>query len=250
MRWRASSFSFSISAASALSSAWAALTSLSRASALTISSRILSSLAGDFFFRELDLVEESFVLLVGLYVEGLVAILGNLAAQLGDIGVELAAGGFVGFDGGLGLFELGFGAGQLLFDHGDAFGKFGDFVLQTADFLVRVLQFQQIFYFWKHPAALILARGKGAILCRQSFRVKQYKTVFTTRDTGVHSGNLADRCRAGHTPCRQGLWPVYTLSFACGCRIQLFPVRSLREKTVLLVVLALACLHCCAVCRF
>ena len=39
------SFSFSISAVSALSSACAALTSLSRASALTINSRILSSLA-------------------------------------------------------------------------------------------------------------------------------------------------------------------------------------------------------------
>ena len=105
---------------------------------------------GDFFFGELDLVQQSFVLFVGLYVEGLVAILGNFAAEVGDGGVVLAAGGFVGFDGGLGFFELGFGPGQFLLDDGDAFGEFGNLVLQTADFLVGVLQFQQIFYVRKH----------------------------------------------------------------------------------------------------
>ena len=51
--------------------------------------------------------------------------------------------------------------GEFLLDGGNAFGELGDFVLQAADFLVRVLQFQQIFYIWKHPTALILARGAG-----------------------------------------------------------------------------------------
>ena len=128
---------------------------------------------GDLFFGELDFVQQSFVLFVGLYVEGLVAVLGNLAAEFGDGSVVLAAGGFVGLDGGLGFFELGFDAGQLLLDHGDALGKFGDLVLQTADFLVRILKFQEVFYFWKHPAGLILAREEREFT--RVLRVKKNK---------------------------------------------------------------------------
>src|SRR6266702_8316984 len=51
---------------------------------------------GDFFFRELDLVQQRFVLLVGLYVEGLVAIFRNFAAEVVDGGVVLAPGDFIG----------------------------------------------------------------------------------------------------------------------------------------------------------
>ena len=61
---------------------------------------------GDFLFGELDLVQQGLVLVVGLYVERLVAILGNLSAEIVDGGVVLAAGGFVGFDRGLSFFQL------------------------------------------------------------------------------------------------------------------------------------------------
>ncbi len=105
---------------------------------------------GNFFFGKLDLVEESLVLVVGLDVEGLIAVLGDFATEVVDCGVVLAAGGFVGLDGGLGLFELRFRACQFLLDDGDALGKFGDLVLQTADFLVGVLQAQQVFDVRKH----------------------------------------------------------------------------------------------------
>jgi len=46
---------------------------------------------GDFFFRELDLVQQSFVLLVGFNVKRLIAILGNLSPEVGDGSVVLAA---------------------------------------------------------------------------------------------------------------------------------------------------------------
>ena len=78
---------------------------------------------GDFFLGELNFVQQCFVLVVGFYVERLVAILGNFSAQVVDGGVELLAGGFVGFDRGLRLFEFGLGAGKLLLDDGDALGN-------------------------------------------------------------------------------------------------------------------------------
>src|SRR5208283_2355171 len=107
---------------------------------------------GNFFFRELDLVQQRFVLVVGLDVEGLIAIFGDFAAEVGDRGFVLAAGGLVGLDGGLGLLHLRLRACQFLLDDGDALGKFRDLVLQTADLFVRVLQFQQIFDVRKHSA--------------------------------------------------------------------------------------------------
>ena len=109
---------------------------------------------GDLFFRKLNLVQQRLVLLVGFYVERLVAVFGNLAAEIGDCGFVFAAGSFVGFDGGLSFFQLQLGVGQLVFDGGDAFGEFGDFILQAANFLIRFLQAQQVFYFWKHPEGL------------------------------------------------------------------------------------------------
>src|SRR5205807_5586287 len=60
----------------------------------------------DFLFGELDLVQQGFVLLVGFYVERLVAVLGDFAAELGNVGVVLAAGGFIGLDGSVSLIEL------------------------------------------------------------------------------------------------------------------------------------------------
>src|SRR4029077_17960277 len=62
--------------------------------------------SGDFFFCELNFVEESFVLIVGLYLDRLVPILGNFSAEVVNGGVVLAAGGFVSLDGRLGLFQL------------------------------------------------------------------------------------------------------------------------------------------------
>jgi len=111
----------------------------------------------DFLFGELDFMQESFVLLIGLYVEGLVAILGDLSPQVADVGFVLAAGGLVGFDGSLCFLELGFGTCESLLDDGHALGEFGNLILQAANFPVDILQFEQIFYVWKHPAALILA---------------------------------------------------------------------------------------------
>ena len=97
---------------------------------------------GNFFFRKLDFVQQGFILVVGLYVERLVAILRDLSAQVGDGSVVFAAGGFVGLDGGLSVLQLSFGARQLLFDHGYALGEFGNFILQAADFFIRILQAQ------------------------------------------------------------------------------------------------------------
>ena len=118
---------------------------------------------GDFFFRELDLVQQRFVLIVGFDVERLVAVLGNFAAEIADGGVVLAAGGFVGFDGGLGLLQLSLCARQLLLDYGNALGEFGDFVLQAADFLVGLLQFQQIFYVRKHFVCIDSSMRREAV---------------------------------------------------------------------------------------
>ena len=78
-------------------------------------------------------------MLVGLYVEGLVAVLGDFSPQVADVGFVLAAGGLVGLDGGMGLFELGFGSGEFLLDDGNALGKFGDLIVQASNFLVDIL---------------------------------------------------------------------------------------------------------------
>ena len=86
-------------------------------------------------------------MLVGFYVQRLVAVLGNLAAKVCDCGVVFAASRFVSLDGSLSLFQSGLRTGQLILDGSDAFGEFGDFILQAADCLVRFLQAQQVFYF-------------------------------------------------------------------------------------------------------
>jgi hypothetical protein len=91
-------------------------------------------------------VQESFVLLVGLYVEGLVAVFGDFSPQVADIGFVLAAGGLVGFDGGLGSIELGFSSGEFLLDDDNALGEFGNLVVQAPNFPVDILEFEQIFY--------------------------------------------------------------------------------------------------------
>jgi len=65
--------------------------------------------------------------------------------------VPLRRAGFIRLDGGLSFFQLQFGVRQFVFNGRDSFGKFGDFVLQAADCLIRLLQVQQVFYFWKHP---------------------------------------------------------------------------------------------------
>ncbi|MGA9385096.1 MAG: hypothetical protein WBV63_08750 [Candidatus Sulfotelmatobacter sp.] len=102
---------------------------------------------GDFLLGKLDFVQQRLVLLVGFYVERLVAVLGDLAAKVRNCGVVFAPGGFVGFYRALGLFQLSFGVCQLVLDGSDTVGEFGDFILQAPDFLVRFLQAQQVFYF-------------------------------------------------------------------------------------------------------
>ena len=94
----------------------------------------------DFLFGELDLMEERFVLIVGLDVEGLVAVLGDFALEILDGRFELLFIGFVGFGGGASLFQVGLGAGELLLDGCDTFGEFGDLLLQLADLLIRSLE--------------------------------------------------------------------------------------------------------------
>ena len=64
-----------------------------------------------FLLSKLNLVLQRFVLFVGFYVQGLVAILGNLALQVFYIAFELLAVGFVALGGGSGLFKLRFGPG-------------------------------------------------------------------------------------------------------------------------------------------
>src|SRR5580700_10447429 len=85
---------------------------------------------GDLGFGKLNLVQQRLVLLVGFYVERLVAVFGNLAAGVGNRSFILAARRFVGFDGGLCFVQSGLGASQLVLNHSDAFGEFGDFILQ------------------------------------------------------------------------------------------------------------------------
>ena len=154
MRWRASSFSFSISAVSAFQLGLRGFDFFVARVGVDHHLENLVFVAGNFLFSELDLVQKRFVLVVGLDVERLIAIFGDFAAEVGDCGVVLAAGGFVGLDGGLRLFQLRFGACQLLLDDGNTLGKFGDLILQTADFFIRVLQFQQVFYIRKHGGCI------------------------------------------------------------------------------------------------
>ena len=91
---------------------------------------------------KLDLMQQSFILFVGFYVEGLVAILGNFALQVFDIRFELLAIGFVALGRGLRPFQLRLGSSQLLFNHRYAFWKRSNFVLQPANFFIRSLQLQ------------------------------------------------------------------------------------------------------------
>jgi hypothetical protein len=107
-------------------------------------------LSADFLFGELDFVQQSLVLVVGFYVERLVAVLGDLALQFLDGDFVLAAGGFVGLDRGFGVLQDRPGAGQLLLDGGDFFGKGGDFFFQAQDVPVGFLHFHEPLYVGRH----------------------------------------------------------------------------------------------------
>ena len=72
-------------------------------------------------------MQQGFVLLVGLYIKGLIAVFGNLAAQVGNRALVLLLGSIIGLGGCLGLFQSGFGAGQLRFDYGNALGELCNF---------------------------------------------------------------------------------------------------------------------------
>ena len=96
----------------------------------------------DFRLGKLNLIHDGFVLFVGFYVEGLVAILGNLALQILDTGFELLAVGLVALGGVARLFQLRLRPSQFLLDHRHAFGQRGNLFLQFADFFVRSLQLQ------------------------------------------------------------------------------------------------------------
>ena len=85
-------------------------------------------------------MQQRLVLLVGLHVERLIAIFGNLPTQISDRGFILPPRSFVGFDRRARLFKACFGASQFFFDYGDALGEFGDFQLQALDFPVSTLQ--------------------------------------------------------------------------------------------------------------
>ena len=100
--------------------------------------------------RKLDLAQNGFVLFVGFYVQGLVAILGDLALQVFDVGFELLAVGFVALGRGPRLFQVRLGPSQLLLDHRHAFRQRGHFVPQSADLFIRDLQFQQFVDIRKH----------------------------------------------------------------------------------------------------
>lgn len=66
---------------------------------------------------KLNFVKQSLVLIVGFYLERLVAVLGDFSLKVGNGGFVFALGGLVCLDGGLGFFHGGLGSGQLLFDY-------------------------------------------------------------------------------------------------------------------------------------
>ena len=94
----------------------------------------------DLLIGKLDLVQQRLVLLVGLHVERLVAVLGNLPAQIGDCSFMLPPCSFVGFYSGARLFKPSFRSRQFLFDESNALGELRDFSLQALDFAVGSLQ--------------------------------------------------------------------------------------------------------------
>ena len=95
-------------------------------------------------------MQQRLVLVVGFYVEGLVAVLGNLALQVFDVGFELLAVGFVALGGGPHFFQVRLGSGQFFFDHRHAFRQRRNLFPQAADLFVRSLQLQQFFDIRKH----------------------------------------------------------------------------------------------------
>jgi len=141
-------FSFSISAASAISSACAALLAYrGRRIHHQLENFIFGG--GDFFFRELDLVQQSFVLLVGFNVKRLIAILGNLSRR-SAMAVSYLRRRLHPLDGGLSFFQLQLVSASLC-SMARLVWEVRRFRPAGGDCLIRLLQVQQVFYFWKHP---------------------------------------------------------------------------------------------------
>ena len=88
---------------------------------------------------ELDLVQQSFVLFVGLDGERLVAVLGDFLLLVLNRALVFTAGRFVGLDSSLGFFQDRSGSSQPFLNGGDALGQRGDFFLQTQDFPISLL---------------------------------------------------------------------------------------------------------------
>ena len=101
-------------------------------------------------FRELNLVHQRFVLLVGLHFERLVAVLGDLLLPVLDGALEGAPGRFVGLYSCLGFLQHGLGSRQPLLNRSHPLGKGGNFLFKTKNLAVGALQFDQVLYFWKH----------------------------------------------------------------------------------------------------
>src|SRR4051812_17112002 len=93
----------------------------------------------DILLGEGDLMHQRFVLLVGLDVERLRFVLGDLFLMRLDVGLEISAGGLVALNGVFGVFDCGFGSGQLGLDLGDALGKGRNLLSQTGDLGVNIL---------------------------------------------------------------------------------------------------------------
>jgi hypothetical protein len=94
----------------------------------------------DFLLGKADLMHQGLVLIVGLDLERLVAVLGNLLLQRLNINFQLAAVGLVSLDSGPGALDLRLGIGQLGFDFAYTAGQGGDFVLQALNLPVGLLE--------------------------------------------------------------------------------------------------------------
>ena len=90
-------------------------------------------------------MHQGFILLVGFYVERLVAKFADLLLVRLDVRLQAAPLLLLRFHRGLCLFDLGFCVRELVFDVGNSFGKRGHFGGQASYLAIYLLKFYKPF---------------------------------------------------------------------------------------------------------